>query len=74
MHLHHIRPGPWCAHQILMQTVSSSVTAEQFLQDMDTSWPERRLLDEIRKLSSDELAAVLVQWYRNRLAGEHGSN
>lgn len=57
-----------------MQTVSTSDTAEQFLRLMDASWPERRLLDEIGKLSSDELAAVLVQWYRHRLEDEHGSN
>jgi hypothetical protein len=57
-----------------MQPVSAENVAQEFLCKVDAGWPERRLLEEIGKLSCDELAAVLVQWYRYRFEGQHASN
>jgi hypothetical protein len=45
--------------------------AEQFLRKMDTGWSDRRLLEEIGKLSCDELAAVLLVWNRERMEASH---
>jgi hypothetical protein len=41
--------------------------ARGFLRGLDTAMSERRLLEEIGKLSCDELATVLVMWNRGRL-------
>ena len=57
-----------------MQTVTTENAAEEFLQRMDAGWPERRLLEEIGKLSCDELAAVLLQWYRDQAGSPHAAN
>ena len=42
--------------------------AREFLHGLDTAMSERRLLEEIGKLSCDELATVLVMWNRDRVA------
>lgn len=44
------------------------------MQRMDAGLSERRLLEEIGKLSCDELAAVLVTWYRDQRATTHVPN
>jgi hypothetical protein len=55
-----------------MQNVGTRITAEAFLRKMDTGLSQRRLLEEIGRLSSDELAAVLVMWHREQMDADRG--
>jgi hypothetical protein len=48
--------------------------AQEFLRGLDTAMSERRLLEEIGKLSCDELATVLVMWNRDRLGNTSRPN
>jgi len=41
--------------------------AEEFMRKMDIGLSQRRLLEEIGRLSCDELAAVLVMWHRGQM-------
>jgi len=47
-----------------LQTFGAENTAADFLQKLDAGMSERRLLEEIGKLSCDELAEVLLLWSR----------
>jgi len=49
-----------------MQNISIDNVAESFIRKMDLGLSERRLREEIGKLSCDELAAVLVKWQRSQ--------
>jgi hypothetical protein len=57
-----------------MQSEVMENVAEEFMRKMDTGLSERRLLEEIGKLSCDELAAVLVMWYRDQVETGHVTN
>jgi hypothetical protein len=41
--------------------------AQEFLHKVDTGLPHRRFLEEIGKLSCDELATVLLMWHKQQL-------
>jgi len=56
-----------------MQDVGTRNTAEAFMRKMDIGLCQRRLLEEIGKLSSDELAAVLVMWHREQMDAHQDS-
>ena len=43
------------------------------MQKLEAGLSERRLLEEIGKLSCDELAAALVLWHRNQLQASDAS-
>jgi hypothetical protein len=49
-----------------MQSMATENTAEEFMRKLDAGLSERRLLEEIGKLSCDELAAVLLMWHREQ--------
>lgn len=49
-----------------MQQSDTRVPAEEFLVKLDAGLSERRLLEEIGRLSCDELAAVLVMWHHGQ--------
>jgi hypothetical protein len=49
-----------------MQNVSTENVTDEFLRKIDSGLSERRLLEELGKLSCDEMAAVLVTWYRDQ--------
>lgn len=46
---------------------------EEFMGKMDAGLSERRLLEEIGKLSCDELAAVLLTWHRDQAEKTHAA-
>ena len=50
-----------------MESVVIENVTDQFMRKLDTGLSERRLLEEIGKLSCDELAAVLVSWHREQV-------
>jgi hypothetical protein len=50
-----------------MQDSATSNVAIAFVQKIEAGVSERRLLDEIGKLSCDELALALVLWHRNQI-------
>ena len=50
-----------------MESVVIENVADQFIRKLDTGLSERRLLEEIGKLSCDELAEVLVSWHREQV-------
>jgi hypothetical protein len=45
---------------------STENAARDFVHKIEQGLSERRLLDEIGKLSCDELALALVMWHRNQ--------
>jgi hypothetical protein len=50
--------------------LTSKNMPQEFLRNVDAGLPHRRLLEEIGKLSSDELAAVLLMWHRRQCGAE----
>jgi hypothetical protein len=40
--------------------------AQEFFRKVDAGLPHRRFLEEIGKLSCDELAVVLLAWHKGR--------
>ena len=50
-----------------MESVVIENVTDQFMRKLDMGLSERRLLEEIGKLSCDELAAVLVSWHREQV-------
>jgi hypothetical protein len=54
-----------------MQNVSTENVTDEFLRKIDSGLSERRLLEELGKLSCDEMAAVLVTWYRDQTKAAH---
>jgi len=57
-----------------MQPVCTENVAEEFMRRMDAGLSERRLLEEIGELTCDELAAVLLMWYRDQASTVHAAN
>ena len=57
-----------------MQNIVAENISKEFLKNLEPDLSERRLLDEIGKLSCDELAEALVMWNRARTADLHVSN
>jgi hypothetical protein len=49
-----------------MQHLATNTVVRDFVQKIETGLSERRLLDEIGKLSCDELALALVMWHRDQ--------
>jgi hypothetical protein len=56
-----------------MPTECAENTVEEFMGKMDAGLSERRLLEEIGKLSCDELAAVLLTWHRDQAEKTHAA-
>lgn len=54
-----------------MRNMLDQDVPRQVVQKIEAGLSERRLLDEIGKLSCDELAAVLVMWNRGRAAAQN---
>jgi hypothetical protein len=55
-----------------MQNAGMRIVAEDFMRKMDAGLSERRLLEEIGRLSCDELASVLVMWHRGQMEAHNG--
>jgi hypothetical protein len=47
-----------------MQKVNVDNAAQDFMRKLNTGLSERRVLEEVGKLSGDELAAVLLMWHK----------
>jgi hypothetical protein len=56
-----------------MQNAQANNVPIDFVQRLGAGLSERRLLEEIGKLSCDELAAALVMWHRNQIQASDAS-
>jgi len=52
-----------------MLSGSTLTSSDAFMRKMDAGLSERRLREEIGKLSCDELAAVLILWHKRQEEG-----